>query len=395
MKKIVVNRFKAYRKFRWHASDYLWSEKNRYLKYYNIDVQVESNECCDILVSPCPHLPNHEDFVHRDDGLDIPVGHRGLLDYSSTPVVLDSSLDYAQLDLSVRDLLHYPQVKALLPNVSFRESIVQQRQSWGGGYYGHVISSQFFNNSSPSSRLEREPLLPEVSKKIKEVYRPPFKPFTDELFKYIAANSKPLKQRQIDLFFGGRVDYPSGNQNYPTLHRNLFLKTWPSLPGNKFLLSYSHQNGEGRNAIKGLDYPKDYVNALLNSKCVVSPWGWGAWCIRDIEALACGCLVLKPYCGNTLIYPDIYNPKNQFFVWTDVQFKNLKKQLLFCYANLEKLQERVLAGQRFVFEHLYPNDKLYSYWTSKTRKILEESLSHDCSLAEDIPRYRDNFNVVR
>lgn len=399
MQKIVVNRFKVYRKFRWHSSDYLWSAKNRYLKYYGIHVQDDSNDSYDILAVPCPHLPNHEDFAHRDDGLDIPVNHRGSFDYFGSPVVVDSSLDYAQIDPAVRDILHYPQVKALLPNVSFRETIVQQRTSWGGGYYGHVISSRIFENLSPSPRLEIEPLPLHVARKIKQVNRPPVKPFSDDVFRYIAAKKRPLNHREIDLFFGGRVDYAVSygqpNFNFPSLHRNRLLQVWPSLPGNKFLLSYSHQNGENGNVVDGLKYPYEYVNALLSSKCVVSPWGWGAWCIRDLEALACGCLVLKPYCGNTLIYPDIYNPKHQFFVWTDLQFEGLSDQLSYCYSNLEEMQDRASRASNFIFEHLYPNDKVYSNWTSDIRDVLETSLNQSFDLPDFIPAYRDNSNYVR
>lgn len=398
MEQLVVNRFKTYRTFRWCRSNYLWQESNnKFLAAYNIKVVDDSNGPADILAIPCPHLPGKEDFAHGDTGLALSVNHRGNLDYYDTPIVCDSSLDYAYLDPALRDLLAYPQVRCFFPNVSFRNSLVQQRQTWGGEYYGHVISEKFFFGGGPSPRLEREALPPHVQRKIKPVNRPPTPPFTDEVFEYIEQRCKPLKSRDLDVVFVGRDTYLKA-VNFPTLHRHALTKTkWPDLPGNKLLLTYDNFAGtkKRKKSIKSFKYPYEYVDVLLRSKVVLSPWGWGAWCVRDLEALACGCIVIKPFCGNTLIYPDIYDPKKQFFVWSDVTFDHLTSQLDYCYSHLDELQERVNRGRSFVYDALYPNDKLYCSWTSDLRSFLESALEPQYEMRDYIPSQECVFKPKR
>ena len=116
------------------------------------------------------------------------------------------------------------------------------------------------------------------------------------------------------------------------------------------------------------------MDKLLDSKVVVSPWGWSPWCLRDIEALACGCIVVKPECSNMLIYPDIYNPANQLMIWCDLFYNHLPNQLHYIYENLDEMQERADRGRKFVVDALYPKDKVYEYWTRDIREMLETCL---------------------
>lgn len=49
----------------------------------------------------------------------------------------------------------------------------------------------------------------------------------------------------------------------------------------------------------------EYHQQLLNSKAVLSPWGWGECCHRDWEALAKGCVLIKPDCSFVESFPDL------------------------------------------------------------------------------------------
>lgn len=51
-----------------------------------------------------------------------------------------------------------------------------------------------------------------------------------------------------------------------------------------------------------------YYWELLNSKIAVSPFGWGEVCFRDYEAVACGCLLVKPSMEHLETAPNIYVP---------------------------------------------------------------------------------------
>lgn len=381
MDEITIQRFKPYRKMRWLRSNYLWQPRNNdYLAKYKIKVQDdEVLSVPDILAVPCPHVPGREQMAHRDDHLWIGRGHVGSFDYQDMPIICDSSMDYAYLDPTQRELLSFPQVRAYLPNVAFRDNKIQRRAYWGGTTYGKTYIDRALHGYGPSGRVDREVLPALLSDKIVPPFRPPTEPFDDKLFEYIAAKRKPLADREIDVFFSGRVRYyRDGIPCHPTMSRKLLQKKWHTFPGKvKVFKGYSNFDGtqeEGRRT-KVFRYPYEYIDALLESKVVISPWGWSPWCVRDLEALACGCIVLKPECTNLKIWPDIYNPADNFMVWTDLLFENTADQLDYCYRHLPELQEKANRGCDFVTDCLYPQSKLFDSWTRQIRDISERILT--------------------
>lgn len=48
----------------------------------------------------------------------------------------------------------------------------------------------------------------------------------------------------------------------------------------------------------------EYHRQLLKSKAVLSPWGWGEACHRDFEALAKGCVLIKPDWSHVESFPN-------------------------------------------------------------------------------------------
>jgi hypothetical protein len=53
---------------------------------------------------------------------------------------------------------------------------------------------------------------------------------------------------------------------------------------------------------------KQYYDELLRSRICVSPFGYGEVCGRDIEAIICGSLLIKPDVSHLLSHPDIFIP---------------------------------------------------------------------------------------
>jgi hypothetical protein len=51
-----------------------------------------------------------------------------------------------------------------------------------------------------------------------------------------------------------------------------------------------------------------YYRELLDSKIVLSPFGWGEVCFRDFEAIISGALLLKPDMGHLQTWPNVYIP---------------------------------------------------------------------------------------
>ena len=53
---------------------------------------------------------------------------------------------------------------------------------------------------------------------------------------------------------------------------------------------------------------KQYYEELRRSRICISPFGYGEVCGRDIEAIICGCLLVKPEMSHIRSYPDIFVP---------------------------------------------------------------------------------------
>ena len=50
----------------------------------------------------------------------------------------------------------------------------------------------------------------------------------------------------------------------------------------------------------------EYVALLLESRVVVSPWGWGEWSHKDFEIVMAGCVLVKPRVDAFRMYPPLY-----------------------------------------------------------------------------------------
>lgn len=74
---------------------------------------------------------------------------------------------------------------------------------------------------------------------------------------------------------------------------------------------------------------KKYVANMLESKFVVSPFGWGEICYRDYETFIAGATLIKPDMSHLETWPDLYMPGETFFPiswdiekWND-EFNNI------------------------------------------------------------------------
>ncbi len=99
-------------------------------------------------------------------------------------------------------------------------------------------------------------------------------------------------EREIDLHCVCWTDYKGTEIE---LHRKKAIEVAEAWPGTTKV-------AEGR----PFDNPR-YERQLLRSKCVLSPWGWGEPCYRDVEAMLAGCVLIKPDTGYVECEPSIYS----------------------------------------------------------------------------------------
>ncbi len=107
----------------------------------------------------------------------------------------------------------------------------------------------------------------------------------------IAFKDTKLKTpKKTDINFVGKTSY-----HIPEIrtHRKHAIKILNSLNYKKIIKT------------KKIEY-QDYLKSLVKSKIVVSPWGYGEICYRDVEAIYTGCILVKPDISFVDTWPPIY-----------------------------------------------------------------------------------------
>ena len=107
----------------------------------------------------------------------------------------------------------------------------------------------------------------------------------------IAESQDMISRRSVDLHWVGTIAYQGTEVE---LHRKQAMRVAVAWPGPKVV-------GEGR--VYG---PEEYTSQLRNTSCVLSPWGWGEPCFRDVEAWLAGAVVVKPDTDYVESWPDMY-----------------------------------------------------------------------------------------
>ncbi len=99
--------------------------------------------------------------------------------------------------------------------------------------------------------------------------------------------------------------------------------------------------------------PDQYAREMQESKICLSPYGYGEICWRDFEAIAYGCLLVKPDMAHVESQPDIFQPFKTYVpvAW---DFRDLRDKLLHYAERPEERAEIVAAARRTLAEALEP-----------------------------------------
>ncbi|MCL2758640.1 MAG: glycosyltransferase, partial [Treponema sp.] len=106
------------------------------------------------------------------------------------------------------------------------------------------------------------------------------------------------------------IDF-SGSGRSIAIHARIDPVTCPSIAYQRVLLLkiISELPQEKQSLfLTGTVSQKQYYSELLDSKIVLSPFGWGEVCFRDFEAILAGALLLKPDMSHLVTKPNVYIP---------------------------------------------------------------------------------------
>ena len=237
--------------------------------------------------------------------------------------------------ISKRNELKLDNVLGIIKNTILRPVALNNHEVFQSRYHSYLVLNNIQNKSEKKHFLNSEKkkkqkysssvntkLTKEDLRKVEVGYG--FS-FYDKLqkYKYLRINFNRL--RDIDIHFAGTSKY--GNCTSITYHRNKCISEINKLKDCK-VDCFDHREHTA----------KDYVNTLLNSKIVISPWGFGEMCYRDFEAMYCGCVLIKPDTSFVQTYPDIFI-NNKTYIPCKVDFSDLQEKVMYIKNNWNKFKE--------------------------------------------------------
>ena len=189
------------------------------------------------------------------------------------------------------------------------------------------------------------------------------------------------RPRSIDVFcsldFGGgkqpgNTD-PMTDRRLYTWHRQLAVRRVGSL-------ARRYRVKCGRKVSTGAAYLRD----MLDSRVCVSPWGFGAYCIRDFEAILAGAVLVKPDTSFVLSHPDIFGPGG-YYVPCRSDFADIEETVSHILTNYDQFTNMRERARQLILEASSP-EAVVSTFCRTVRELHEQRLGRRSSSALDSSR---------
>lgn len=233
----------------------------------------------------------YSDLLEKSNKYDCVILNTDMTDEileSNKNILLIERLDGAAI--WCRKLLKHPHVKTLLKMYHYPDLAINNRPCVGGR-----IFIPFDGSETPQT--------PELTVDDMARVQPGFNFFHysrfNALFELVKSTRiKPIYERSVFSFFAGTTVYdenkPAGK--WVTKHRRECLQKLEDMKKHGHYI-ITAENRAFTN--------KKYLEIMLDTKIIFSPFGWGEFCYRDYEALLCGCNLIKPPMDYIVQIPDI------------------------------------------------------------------------------------------
>jgi len=270
-------------------------------------------------------------FVNKNE--DITLIHTDAVDVRKNPTILKGRPVIIIERYDSANIGHYKELKsdsllALWKISKFRDNITNTLPRYKGRYHSSLIMEN--RADKDKSLLRSISLLNDID--MNKVHVPMSYAHYDST-RIALKHSLNLKQsRSIDLHFCGTTMYDATESGSPiSIHRMTCLRKLNSINGYKKIVHAGRPFSRSK-----------YLTSIYNSKIIVSPWGCGEVCYRDFEALAAGCILLKPDTGFVETWPDIFiNDKT--YIPCNVDFSDLEDKIAYIlkqWKSFESFRER-------------------------------------------------------
>lgn len=202
------------------------------------------------------------------------------------PVIILERIDGAQL---AGGRAWLPQAAGMIKGYTFRDP--QMNNSVRGRWFPHLLVSAGVGPTQNTRALVGRPDTQLSDTDLAKIRLGYSFPSYACMGRYVNREPEWDKRRGCDLHCVGWTEYKGTEVE---LHRKHAVKIVREFNGEIL-------------ADEGRPYHHiAYMDHLYNAKCVLSPWGWGEPCFRDVEAMLAGAIVIKPDTNYVAAWPDIY-----------------------------------------------------------------------------------------
>lgn len=237
--------------------------------------------------------------VVADDSFDVSWGHQRQVGSADRPHILHELRDAASINWHARWKGGHDRATLLVKPQNYRDFSLHNEEHFETSLHGVAC----YYAASPADRplTVPAPLTPQLpttlAAKIRLGWNWLFFPGISSLLPLDLGGPRPL-----DVTFAGTMIY---GRWHITWHRQQLWRRLSNLPGrNEF-----HD--------KRIFPRPDFHKWLTRSKVVISPWGFGETCIRDIEALLAGCILIKPETSWIETWPEYHHFPNCLYCRPD------------------------------------------------------------------------------
>lgn len=168
--------------------------------------------------------------------------------------------------------------------------------------------------------------------------------------------SIPIADRDIDvlcLVFGHPK--PDRNPHPLLLHRQQAIRSLKNISGLRSVYQLLNEK-----------LPMEEYRVLaLNSKIILSPWGYGETCYRDYDAWFAQNILIKPYTGYVDVTGDSYRSEDTVF-WCNSDFSDLEQVVQFALKT-SKLENRERICREVL--HWWQPDAIADYFANDWKEL--------------------------
>lgn len=207
------------------------------------------------------------------------------------PMVVQDVVDWASLNWTGRSSIQQSHVRLVVKGTLFKDQSHYNEAVPQNTYHSRRVYDSAPLSERPVGKAP-EPVTGVLADqhfgKLRLGYNWLYHPRLDSL----AGMNRAESARDVDVFFAGTTKYSAWHVQW---HRERVVEVLKSLPGNVIVSSNRGYK------------PRDYDEMVCRSKVVVSPWGFGETCIRDVEAIVAGCVLVKPDTCFIRTWPEYHN----------------------------------------------------------------------------------------